>query len=76
MTAYTGQTQMALGQLCTTLWDSQGVCSDASSTEMQCLGPLHHSGALSVVGFGGLTLDMQVREGYVIYVCWSCGLQK
>ena len=51
MTAYPAQTQTTLGQLCAALWDSQSragcdtawsrtrVCSDASSTEMQCLRP-------------------------------------
>ena len=56
MTTYTGQTRMTLGQLCAALWDSQsragcdtdwvsnqGVCSDASSTEMQCLRPLRQN---------------------------------
>jgi hypothetical protein len=59
MTAYPGQTRATLGQLCAALWDSQsqpvvihtaldsnqGVCNDTSSTEMQCLRPLCHSGA-------------------------------
>ena len=57
MTAYTGQTWTTLGQLCAALWDShhswlrysldsnQGVCSDASRTETQCLRLLRHSGA-------------------------------
>ena len=52
-------TQTMLGQLCTALWDSRSrpvviqlgiepgsVVTDASSTEMQCLRPLRHIGAL------------------------------
>ena len=50
-------TRTTLGQLCAALWHSQSrpgwdtardrtrVCSDASSTEMQYLTPLRHSGA-------------------------------
>jgi hypothetical protein len=30
---------------CDTAWNRTRVCSDASSTEMQCLRPLHHPGA-------------------------------
>ena len=30
---------------CDTAWNQTRVCSDASSTEMQCLRPLRHSGA-------------------------------
>jgi hypothetical protein len=61
MTAYTGQTQTTLGQLCSrpmglpvtagcdTAWIViQVVCSDASSTEMQYLRPLRHLGAPSL----------------------------
>jgi hypothetical protein len=32
---------------CDTAWNSTRVCSDTSGTEMQCLRPLRHSGALS-----------------------------
>jgi hypothetical protein len=61
MTAYTGQTWTMLGQLCAALWDSQsqpvviqldlnqGVCNVVSTNEMQCLRPLHHSGAPIIV---------------------------
>ena len=60
MTAYPGQTWTTLGQLCPALWDSRlrpvviqpgnqtRICSDTSSTEMQCLRPLRHSGAHSL----------------------------
>jgi hypothetical protein len=34
--------------VCDTAWNWTKVCSDASSTEMQCLRPLHHSGAQHV----------------------------
>ena len=49
-------TRTMLGQLCTpswvsrpaagydTAWDQTRVCSDASSSVMQCLRPLYHSG--------------------------------
>ena len=55
MTAYPGKTQMTLGQLCSTLWDSQSQtdviqprdCSDASCFEMQCISLLHHLGAMT-----------------------------
>jgi hypothetical protein len=56
MTAYPGQTltRTTLGPNvrcpmglpitagCDTAWNQTRVCSDASSTEMQCLGPLRH----------------------------------
>jgi hypothetical protein len=57
MTAYPGQTQTTLGQLCTapmglsitaecdTAWIRTMDCCDTSCTEMQCLRQLHHSGA-------------------------------
>ena len=32
---------------CDTAWNQTRVCSDASSTEMQSLRLLHHSGAIS-----------------------------
>ena len=51
-----------LGQLCAALWYSQSrsvmivwnltrVCSDASSTEIQCLRLMHHSGAHRIMFF-------------------------
>ena len=35
---------------CDTAWNRTRVCSDASSTEIQCLRPLRHYGALHVAG--------------------------
>ena len=48
MAAYPGQTRTrtTLGQLCAA-WNQTRVCSDAWSTEMQCLRPLRHFGAPS-----------------------------
>ena len=57
MTAYPGQTPDDTGRIvhhtmglaimagCDTAWKRTSVCSDASSTEIQSLRPLRHSGA-------------------------------
>ena len=58
MTAYPGQRRpiarspMGLPIMagCDSAWNRTRVCSDASSTELQCLRPLLHSGALPTAG--------------------------
>ena len=67
MTAYSVQTRTTLGQLCSALmglpitagcdtaWNRTRVFTNVSSTQMQCLRPVCHSGASQAqVGLGAL----------------------
>ena len=93
MTVYPGQTLiwMTLGQLCTALWDAQsqpvgiqpgiepGSVVMLSSTDMQCLRLLRHSGVQKVTPLGLFSGDQegivrgQCEDGVGKALCVNCG---
>jgi hypothetical protein len=85
MTAYTGQRWANCappygtpthGRLWYSLDSNQGVCCDASSTEMQCLRPLRNSGASHASDARKQTLKCHADPGWYVYIFFFMCLNK